>query len=119
MLDYSFSHGFGLDWNHSKEKSRTLWQQNMQRKNIDDNRMEARFDAIRKERMFSMVKNPQFPKVRHSLFAEIANQNRPPIHGFVHDLVWIHPCEMFRPLMLRRAMKANAKQRTAKGWVSM
>ena len=32
-------------------------------------------------------------------------------------MIWcgFMPCEMFRPLMLRRAMKATAKQRTAKG----
>ena len=45
-----------------RKRARTLWQQNMQRKNIDDNRMEARFDAIRKERMFSYGEEPTIPE---------------------------------------------------------
>ena len=44
-----------------RKRARSIWQQNMQRKNIDDNRMEARFDAIRKERMFSYGEEPTIP----------------------------------------------------------
>ena len=47
-----FPHGFGLDWNYSKEKSPISLAAKYAAENIDDNRMEARFDAIRKARMF-------------------------------------------------------------------
>ncbi len=45
-----------------RKRSRSIWQRNMQRKTIEDDRMEARFDAIRKERMFSYGEEPTIPE---------------------------------------------------------
>tara|TARA_B100000214_G_scaffold85528_1_gene58403 strand:- start:1672 stop:2496 length:825 start_codon:yes stop_codon:yes gene_type:complete len=45
-----------------RKRARIIWLQNMQEKNIGDNRMEARFDAIRKERMFQYGEEPTIPE---------------------------------------------------------
>ena len=44
-----------------RKRARSIWLQNMRRKTIEDNRMEARFDAIRKERMFQYGEEPRIP----------------------------------------------------------
>ncbi len=44
-----------------RKRARMIWRQNMQRKSIEDGRMEARFDAIRKDRKFQYGDEPTIP----------------------------------------------------------
>ena len=44
-----------------RKRARSVWQQNMQRKVVEDSRMELRFNTIRKDQMFHYGEEPTIP----------------------------------------------------------
>ena len=44
-----------------RKRARSVWQQNMQQKVVEDSRMEMRFDTIRKDQMFHYGEEPTIP----------------------------------------------------------